>query len=274
MNGFGVYWNNNDEKQFCDDKNEIFIKNMEETMKIHENNENFKFILDPISLNLNLNIAKKEKINGEIPEFSIQISLDQIHINLHEIQYNQILRVIQWISLYNKREKKLNKIPEVSIEKEPLLHWKYLLSENLKKVRKLKNRFTSDFLDHRRKMRLEYSLLWKEHLLTKSIIKKSKLKELEEILSYEDIAFFRIRAESELRSEDLPSSSWSSWCLSWINSTDTFIPEFENHSALSDENLELFYETIGISEDVNQIDDIDSTNVHTSFFTFFFIQSY
>jgi len=57
-----------------------------------------------------------------------------------------------------------------------------------------------------------------------------------------------LRAESEIRPEDLPTSSWSSWCLSWVSASGVYLPEKTQQQALSEENLDFFYEAMGISK--------------------------
>ena len=231
----------------------------------------YNFVLAPLAIEVLVNINKDLENDMLHPKIDIKSILQSIKVELHEMQYNQLLRVIQWVTQYNTREHKLSDIPEAPIQAQPMEHWKYILTRKRDKVRKLRSILTSEYIDKRRKTRIEYSALWKEHILTKSFLKSSRLKELEEELSYEDIAYFRLRAESEIRPEDLPTSSWSSWCLSWVSASGVYLPEKTQQQALSEENLDFFYEAMGISKKdsgATQTEDVRSFVLFTLFLMF------
>ncbi|CAI0559649.1 unnamed protein product [Linum tenue] len=177
----------------------------------------FDRLLQPLDVSVSIVINKVGKLDGNLPQFSIRAELTGLVLSLNEVQLQQILMLMDYLSTSHLREKYGRYRPRgysLSRKQEGWQKswWDYaqqsILSDVRKKLRKTSWRYLGERLSSRRK----YITLYKkklDFLQNEQPIDEDILRELEEIekeSDVDDILRYRSAAESELQEISLNSS--------------------------------------------------------------------
>jgi hypothetical protein len=194
--------NNKEKKLFSKMKkieNQEFCEEMQDLIS---NKKSKQHILVPINGNLKCIFQKSGNIDTSIPIVSAILDIEEVSIALDDIQYKNIMSVLNYMSNFQKLEEFRRIKPSLEFKKETLDDWWSFAYNSTKKIIKKKYFSWSDVLK-RKEERETYIQLYKRKMELPWLEKLSgsdlnKFISLEEKLSYEDLILFRGLSQAEI----------------------------------------------------------------------------
>lgn len=195
-------------------------KNTEESILSHNSRhvgDKFDNLLEPSNVSVSLLVSRSDKLNNDLPQYSISAKLTGLVMSLSDVHLRQILILLDYLSTSPLRERYGRYRPWSS----PLsrkedgwqrLWWRYAQESILSDVHKKLKRSSWRYLGQRLTNRRNYVRLYKTKLgflQREQLIEESVLLELEQIekeSDIDDILSYRSAAEHELQ-EILADSS-------------------------------------------------------------------
>ena len=195
-------------------------------------------------------IIMKKKLELGAAKNIVNLEFESFRVKIDNEQYYDVLMLAQYFIMsarnlkYRKYRPKLTASPAV----DPLAWFKYAGTCVLEKIKARNKKRLWLTVIKRRQARKKYVLLFKKKEVDGSLAadEEAHFKILEEMLSLEDIKFYRSIARSEMREENLipfalkqqqkPKGFLSRW---WYSSSSA-----ESDALIKDEDIKKFYETI------------------------------
>ena len=207
---------------------------------------NNDYIVEPVCGQLRMKIRKSPIPDLAEPKFTFNFIFESICGVLTEGQYEQCIRLFEWISKHKTREKHRMFRPNgIEPYEDPLKYWKFILRSQFRERRQKQFAWSVEQLDQRRKRRIEYMGLWHEFIRKGK--KSKRLEEMEKVLTVDDIGYFRSLAEAKVPQDQLPGIKKQSWWSGWWGS-DKDDEILEREYGLSPAERKLFYQAIGYDE--------------------------
>ncbi len=229
---FSIYWNTDTKslKQNIETPEEMlqvfreYISNSSSSSISNDNsNDNeIQYIVNPVS-GIGKITLNKAGSTPENPKTSTNLSFGVIDIELDSNQYRDALWMANQFHLYQKIKKFRKFRPSVKPNEDPKAWMLYTIKVILNKVHETRYKWTWEFFKKRRDNRKEYIKIYKKKYVDEksmTIDEKKSFENLEKILDFEDIRFYRSLTRAELKKEKLlqprvqqiqQNSSWSSW---------------------------------------------------------------
>ena len=150
-------------------------------------------------------LRKKLKL-GEAKNL-VNLEFDSFRIKIDDEQYYDILMLAQnsILSARNSQYRKYRPALNIKPEDDPILWFKYAVTCVLEKIKARNSSRLWMNVIKRRQVRKKYVLLFKKKEVEGSLQLEDldHFKVLEELLSFEDIKFYRSLARSEMKTENL-----------------------------------------------------------------------
>lgn len=189
-----------------------------------------QYILKPVTGEARLIIHRT--MTKETPKYEGQVLFQEIGVVLDRSQYRDVLSVVDVFHFYHRTHQYSKfRPPEAEFQQNPArARWKFALNAIWSEVHDRQKRWTWEYLKERRDQRKEYVDLYVKKLTlphgqTLQPEDQGKLDDLEKVLSYEDIRFFRSiarmtarkdaatrkRLEAEERKNQPKTQTWGQW---------------------------------------------------------------
>ncbi|ODV94409.1 hypothetical protein PACTADRAFT_18111 [Pachysolen tannophilus NRRL Y-2460] len=203
-----TYWNTNSESIFTENLEELVQIFQELIEKNSQNTEDTQFLLRPVSGNGHLTV-NKQGTTEKAPHIKAELFFDEFGIDLDSDQYRDALWTASKFHWYAKTYKFRKFRPKVSVEESPLEWFKYTAKCVLDEIHEKNYKWSWEYFKTRRDQRVSYLKLWKAKIENPTLKAQQQLEldKLEEILSFEDIRFYRSLAKSKYRKEHLTLNS-------------------------------------------------------------------
>eukprot|EP01114_Cavostelium_apophysatum_P004048 TRINITY_DN1418_c0_g1_i1.p1 TRINITY_DN1418_c0_g1~~TRINITY_DN1418_c0_g1_i1.p1 ORF type:complete len:3212 (-),score=1062.70 TRINITY_DN1418_c0_g1_i1:26-9661(-) len=173
------------------------------------NANNHHFILNPVTASLKLVVNTSKNHDMKIPKLTATLVFEDISVELEELQYQTVLKLVDTIGSYEKGKAYLKFRPlniRPNTKEGARAWWRYACNSVRMDVHNHLERRSWKYILQRRRDRKSYIDLYKRSFkltwqkpLTKP--ETTTLEELEAKLSYDDIIFFRSLAEAEMKKE-------------------------------------------------------------------------
>lgn len=207
-----------------------------------------RYILKPVS-GFGKIIMKKKLELGSAKNI-VNLEFESFHIKIDDEQYYDVLMLAQTFILSARNLKYRKHRPPLAItpKTDPIAWFKYAGACILEKIKTRNKKRLWLTVIKRRQERKKYISLFKKKEVDGSLApeEEAHFKVLEEMLSFEDIKFYRSLARSEMREENLipfalkqrqkPQGFFSRW---WPSTSAE-----DSDALIKDEDIKKFYETI------------------------------
>ncbi|CCJ30884.1 unnamed protein product [Pneumocystis jirovecii] len=270
-----IYWNV-DSYSFSKKSSSELLKCFKDLIVRNCHTPNHQLILKPISGTGHITL-NKNNVDG-FSKTNIKLIFEELSFVFDNYQYRSALMMVDLFHFFIRQQKYHRFRPtgdaSKSIKNNPRLWLQFAANSILYEIHEKNSKCTWAYLKKRRDQRLKYVDLFKKKLLEKiDIIENEELQQLEYLLSYEDIRFYRSLAKSKLKKEKAlspknnsqQSQSWLSWLWSSSQNIDD---QNKNDLIMTDEQRKELYDTIdwdekkGISEELNN--SVESINLKFS----------
>uniref|UniRef100_A0A914DD96 Vacuolar protein sorting-associated protein 13 n=1 Tax=Acrobeloides nanus TaxID=290746 RepID=A0A914DD96_9BILA len=229
MNNLSVYWNSN-AKLISDltDKAEIMKAMIDAVAKQDSRPENFKYVLEPISIQAKLALNQKPETDGSnwsIPKINLGVDMDKLALQIGRHQYQDVLLFLEALERFNLASRYLKYRPNLQEYRGNYkIWWRFayqcILEENIH--RKKKN-WSWEHMKRHRKLVKDYKKAWINKQVEKNISKEDTaiIEEAERLLDVFNLNIARQQADMEIdrrgltRLED-QQQGWGSWAKSFF----------------------------------------------------------
>lgn len=268
LRNFACYMNTESSSIYTEDRTQL-LKALKACFSL--SNEAFQYLLNPVSGEGHLVIHKSGATDSH-PHVRAELFFDEFGIDFDSHQYRDILWTALKFHWYQKTWKFRKLRPKTALQDAPRDWFAYAAQSVVNEIHEKNYKWSWDHFRTRRDQRKAYIRLWKQKLL-KCALPLDEEKEfgaLEEILSYEDIKFYRSLTRAEIRKENLvapppqpqPTAASSGWFSSWWGggaqngeaSTQATEDDGGLNLALSEEQRKALYETIDYNENQTPAD--------------------
>ncbi|KAG5513316.1 hypothetical protein PMAC_001379 [Pneumocystis sp. 'macacae'] len=270
-----IYWNV-DSYSFSKKSHSELLKCFKDLIVRNCHIPNHQLILKPISGTGHITLNKNNL--GGFSKTDINLIFEELSFVFNNYQYRSALMMVDLFHFFIRQQKYHRFRPtgdaSKSVKNNPRLWLQFAANSILYEIHEKNSKCTWTYLKKRRDQRLKYVDLFKKKLLEKiDIIENEELQQLEYLLSYEDIRFYRSLAKSKLRKEKAlspknnsqQSQSWLSWL--W-NGSQNIDDQNKNDLIITDEQRKELYDAIDWDEkkDISkELDDsIESINLKFS----------
>lgn len=222
---FGMYCSTDDDPDASPESLLLAIS------KSQDNLFDKQFILNPVSGDGKLVWLKK--VNTARPQYDLSVDFKDIAFNLDDTQYATFISVFGSFSRQMKSREFSKYRPPASItpKLDPKAWLKYAGTCVLSRIKERNHKWSWEYFKARRDMRKQYVLLFlRKNLNTISEGELYDLEEMDEILPFEDIRFYRRIAKSKLKASAAPtpagevSPGWYGW-ITGTPAANTNIPK-------------------------------------------------
>ncbi|KAG5437684.1 hypothetical protein PCANB_000721 [Pneumocystis canis] len=270
-----IYWNI-DSYSFSKKSPDELLKCFKDLIIRNRYTPNHQLILKPVS-GVGHIILNKNNVEG-FPKTNIQLIFKELSFIFDNYQYKSALMMVDLFHFFIRQQKYHRFRPtgdaSKSIKNNPRLWLQFAANSVLHEIHEKNYKCTWDYFKKRRDQRLKYIDLFKKKLLEKiNITENEELQQLEYLLSYEDIRFYRSLTRSRLKKEKAlspknnsqQSQGWLSWLWNGSQNTDD---QNKNDLIITDEQRKELYDAIewdekkNISEGLNN--SIESINLKLS----------
>ncbi|KAK6198690.1 vacuolar sorting [Scheffersomyces amazonensis] len=223
-----------------------------------ENNNNdssiqLQYLLKPVSGSGKVTIHKAGTTE-KYPHIKADLFFEEFGLELDSQQYHDLLWSASKFHWYIKTYKFRKLRPKVTVEEDPKQWFQFAAQCILKEIHDKNYQWSWASFAKRRDQRKAYIRLYKAKLLnTLKDTEKVELTELEEVLPYEDIKFYRSLTKQEMRQEKRlmgtlsvpvqPTESYVGW-VSSCDPTTTTNDDGELDLSLTDEQRQALYDAI------------------------------
>ncbi|QPG76144.1 hypothetical protein FOA43_003530 [Brettanomyces nanus] len=277
LKSLSVYWDTSSVSIYNEDQDQM-IQSFQNIIERTLSSDDVPYLLLPVSGYGHLTVNMKGSTDSA-PHYALELFFDEFGLSLDENQYRDILWTVSQVTWYRKTYKFRCQRPKVSVETDPRQWLRYAFKCVYDEIHERNYKWTWGYFKNRRVQRKEYTSLWKAHLEGEETPdKKLRLDELESVLSFEDIKFYREITRMQYKKQyhalpapkaPVPSSAPSQSrfsIFSWWNggqSSLTGDAEGENNDnddnnlALSDDQRKELYDAIEFDESKRLADSLD-----------------
>ncbi|ODV87231.1 hypothetical protein CANARDRAFT_5784 [[Candida] arabinofermentans NRRL YB-2248] len=244
LKSMSCYLNTESETIYTDD-HDLLLEYFKQSLADEEHNDLLKqYILKPVSGHGQVTVNKQGATEAS-PHHTGTLFFDEFSLDLDSHQYRDILWTASQLNWHMKTQKFRKLRPKVSVGEDPKQWLQFAVKSVYNEIHERNYKWTWDYFKTRRDQRKAYIALWISQInqtLTPATTKE--LDDLEVILPYEDIKFYRSLARMEYRKEhkSLPNPATAQqekqqqgWISSWWKSGSTT----NNEAQPQDEDLEM-----------------------------------
>lgn len=91
---------------------------------------NHHYILNPVSASLKLLLNKSNVPDKKTPKYTFHFEFDEIALALEQLQYRQLMGLMDWINMYSNAEKYKKFKPKTAVKADPKAWWKFACTYN------------------------------------------------------------------------------------------------------------------------------------------------
>ncbi|GAQ80498.1 Vacuolar protein sorting-associated protein [Klebsormidium nitens] len=236
--------------------------------------EEYAYLMRPVDVKIKLAINKSAVLDKSTPQHSVLVDVEGLSFALEELQFQEMLLLLDAMSIYDLREKYGKYRPNAELIARPRggtwqrAWWQYAINAVLSDIHAKIYRPTWRYLSWRRDMRKRYVAIYKKkldrvrHGQAPDSVDSAQLEKMEEKLDVEDITFFRSWAEGQMKVEAAALSrresaespgaehtreqqGWLSW-VSWglLGAGGSSIDAGGFTGAISDKDLKELYKAM------------------------------
>ncbi|WPK23425.1 hypothetical protein PUMCH_000665 [Australozyma saopauloensis] len=226
----------------------------------------YEYLLKPVSGEGHL-VVHKAGATSSHPHIRAELFFDEFGIDFNSLQYRDILWTALKLQWYEKTWKFRKLRPKKLVEEAPREWFVYAAKLVLNEIHTKNYKWSWEYFKTRRDQRKLYIDLWKQKLVKGYLLPEQEIEfeNLEKILSYEDIKFYRSLTRLEIRLQNLvtkqeqasaqaqASKGWFSWwsgAPAQVEEHPDQAPADEGglNLTLTDEQRQALYETIDYDE--------------------------
>lgn len=182
-----------------------------------ETTDNSQYLLKPVSGRAGIEMDKTGSLDK--PKAKARLLFQELGFIIDDEQYRDALMLVDLMHYFIRHQEYKKDQPRKSPKEDPKAWLRFAGTAVLNKIHDRNRRWTWDYFKERRDQRLRYIELFKkkkkEQTLTDEETKD--LNDLEYVLSYEDLRFWRSLARSQLRKENVgvkkqpEKQTWGQW---------------------------------------------------------------
>ncbi|EAZ62765.2 vacuolar sorting [Scheffersomyces stipitis CBS 6054] len=276
------YMNTESSSIYTDNYEDLLNRFKESIITDQNYSIDLQFLIKPVSGGGKITLNKAGSTEA-FPHIRAELSFKSFRIELDSQQYRDILWTASKFHWYTKTHKFRKFRPKVTVEEDPKQWFQYAAKSVLNEIHERNYKWSWEYFAKRRDQRKAYIKLWKAKLSNNMTTdQKYDLSNLETLLPFEDIKFYRSLARSELRKQNAISlasesgannpqnTSYGGWISSWwgtapaadasANNTieeKTEADESKLELSLTDDQRKALYDAIDYDENQEIIDSID-----------------
>lgn len=233
LDNFAMYWDTDTSPVSGCDRDEI-INRMRSSIQDSSYRE---FVLSPVSARafLSRNRRQQPLVSRSTPRIAMNFEIDEIAISLNIKQYQQLLTVVDNLTLKNKLLMNCRWRPKVKVKDDPKQWWQYAIDANLHSWRETRSRENWRFVLDRARLNCQYYEAYSYCLKNTSEL-PSEMRQLKDHVENEfsfdelrilrDVAFkaYQKCYPQQDTSNNKAGEGWgyylSSWLPSWVSGND------------------------------------------------------
>ncbi|OLL22292.1 Vacuolar protein sorting-associated protein 13 [Neolecta irregularis DAH-3] len=268
LGSLAVYWNSDTQSlagKPADELQDLFSQLVSRGDHIPESNQ---FILKPVSGTGRLELSKIVK--KDTPNNKTTLLFDEIGFVLDEDQYRDALLMLDLFHFYIRHQHYQKYRPKgVSVTENPHAWFHFAAHCILREIHEKNRKWTWEYFQERRDQRTRYIELFKKKVMETLVSPETtELQEMEKVLSYEDIRFYRSLARNRLRKERALTKSidpvakqgWGSWLMSSITQqSQQTTPNEEGETVITEAQKQELYDAIDWDERQTSASVVDET---------------
>ncbi|KTW25717.1 hypothetical protein T552_03329 [Pneumocystis carinii B80] len=270
-----IYWNI-DSYSFSEKSSSELLKCFKDFIVKNCHTPNHQLILKPVS-GIGHITLNKNNVEG-FSKTDIQLIFEELSIAFNNHQYISALMMVDLFHFFIRQQKYHRFRPtgdaSKSVKNNPKLWLQFAANSILHEIHEKNFKWSWSYFKKRRDQRLKYLDLFRKKLLEKiDVVENEELQQLEYLLSYEDIRFYRSLTKNKLRKEKIlslksnsqQSQGWLSWIWSGSQNTND---QSKDDLIMTDEQRKELYDAIEwdekkeIAENLNN--SIESVNLKLS----------
>lgn len=210
-------------KEFSQAKfNELMVRTMEERC----DGGAHAYVLEPVEATFKVTL-NRNRANFEYPQLQVESVFQAVSIGMRPFQLQSALFMSKRLEYFNTSSKYLQWRPSETPSQNPKAWWKFAIDCVLREVRERHKPWLPESIDLRRKRREAYVPLYSRTINAKAKSlnsgEQAELAELERVLAFDDILYFRALAEVKLQKDEstraasaVPQQSWGNWISSFV----------------------------------------------------------
>ncbi|KAG4305942.1 hypothetical protein PORY_000852 [Pneumocystis oryctolagi] len=258
-----IYWNV-DSYSFSKKSHDELLKCFKDLIVRNCHTPDHQLILKPVS-GIGHITLNKNNVDG-FSKIDIQLIFEELSFMFNNHQYRSALMMVDLFHFFIRQQKyhRFRPTGNISVKNNPKLWLQFAANSILHEIHEKNSKYTWDYLKKRRDQRIKYLDLFRKKLLEKiDILENEELQQLEYLLSYEDIRFYRSLAKNRLKkekalspkSDSQQSQGWLSWLWSGSQNTD----ENKTDLIMTDEQRQELYDAIEWDEKKNILERLDNS---------------
>ncbi|GME84704.1 unnamed protein product [Ambrosiozyma monospora] len=265
-----MYWTTENESIYTDD-HDALLEIFKSIIKRNSDNDPLtQFILRPVSGYGHLTVNKRGATD-DAPHYNVNLFFNEFSVDLDSNQYKDMIWTTSQIDWYMKTHRFRKLRPKISIEEDPKQWLRYAFKCVYDEIHERNYKWTWDYFKTRREQRKAYVKLWKatlgDGMLTPE--QKKELGDLEIVIEYDDIKFYRSIARMEYRRDfkalpvaPKPQPQQTGWLSSWWGGSNANANANQDQKAaddlkLTEEQRDELYDAIEFDESKELSDVLD-----------------
>lgn len=263
LGSLAVYWNTNTQS-LSGKSQEEFLKAFSELISNDQQLDEHQYILRPVSGVGQITINKLK--THERPKTDVSLKFDEIAFAVDQDQYRDALKMVDTFHFFLRHQEYRKYRPSAAVMENPKAWLKFALTSVLRGVHEKNVVWTWENMKIRRDRRKQYIELFKKKQSESiSLEESAELKQVEEILSYTDIRFYRSLARNQLKKENAlkpkqvakQAQGWISWAWSGSTAVSDQAND-ENATVMTDQQRKELYDAIDWDEKQSLSDGLDA----------------
>ena len=186
------------------------------------------YVLEPTEATFRVTL-NRNRANFQYPQFQVESVFQAVSLGLRPLQLQSALFISKRLEYFNTSSRYLQWRPKETPTQNPRAWWKFAIDCVVHEVRARHKPWLPESIDLRRKRREEYVPLFERTINSKakalSSAEKAQLAELERVLEFDDIMYFRALAEIRVQKDESArttaasqqqQATWGSWLSSFV----------------------------------------------------------
>lgn len=270
LKNLSCYMNTDSESIYVEGDDELLLSRFKQSFS--KNTEDFQYLLKPVSGDGKITVHKAGTTELA-PHVKAELFFQEFGIELDSQQYRDLLWTASKFHWYIKTQKFRRFRPKVSVSEDPKAWFRYSIQSILNEIHEKNQKWSWEYFKKRRDQRKLYIILYKQRLT-----EREELEKLEDVLTFEEIKFYRSIARTQLREEkpkqiEAPPAAeqkagWFSYVWGTAPPAESDLESSESDLKLTEDQRKALYEAIEYDESVvNSIDvprDRVTMEIHTS----------
>lgn len=201
---------------------------MERTMAQRCDGGAHSYLIEPTEATFRVTL-NRNKGNFSYPQLQLESVFHAVSLGVRPLQVQSLLFMGKRLQYFNTSTKYLQWRPSETPSQNPRAWWKFVINSVRHEVRERHKPWLPESIDLRRKRREAYVPLFERTINAKakvlSTAEKAELVELERVLAFDDIMYFRALAEIRVQKDDSARATaasqqqqagWGSWISSFV----------------------------------------------------------